>query len=144
MSEEPKSQKAPKAIWNDAETDALVTYLHSQRSKIGDGGNFRSQVYSEAATTIAKHRALGPTKTMSHCKNKWQSLKSLYNVIENYRLRTSGTHWDNEIGAGIEGKAASNVWDTYMEKKANQVMRPYRNNGWQLYPQMQETLPSGS
>ncbi|KAG2349194.1 hypothetical protein BDR05DRAFT_857996, partial [Suillus weaverae] len=66
------------AIWNDAETDALVTYLHSQRSKIGDGRNFRSQVYSEAATTIAKHRTLGPTKTMSHCKNKWQSVCYLY------------------------------------------------------------------
>jgi len=89
MSEEPKSQKAPKAIWNDAETDALVTYLHSQCSKIGDGGNFRSQVYSEAATTIANHRTLGPTKTMNQCKNKWQSVCYLYIYLTATDLKIS-------------------------------------------------------
>ncbi|KAG2066000.1 hypothetical protein BDR04DRAFT_1031207 [Suillus decipiens] len=135
---------AAKAIWNDAETDALVTYLHSQRSKIGDGGNFRPQVYTDAATAIAMHWTLGPTKVASHCKNKWQSLKSLYHVIENYCLKTSGTHWDNQIGAGIEGITASNVWDAYMEKKANHVMHPYQNAGWHNYVQMQDILPSGS
>ncbi|KAG2354505.1 hypothetical protein BDR07DRAFT_1494512 [Suillus spraguei] len=144
MSEEPKPKKAPKAIWNDTETDALITYLHSQHSKIGDGGNFRPQVYTNAATAIAKHKTLGPTKVASHCRNKWQSLKSLYHIIENYRLKTSGTHWDNEIGAGIEGIAASNVWDAYMEKKANHDMCPYQNTGWNNYGQMQDILPSGS
>ncbi|KAG2070453.1 hypothetical protein BDR04DRAFT_1018779 [Suillus decipiens] len=72
MSEEPQLKRAAKAIWNDAETDALVTYLHSQHSKIGDGGNFRPQVYTDAATAIAMHWTLGPTKVASHCKNKWQ------------------------------------------------------------------------
>ncbi|KAG1789465.1 uncharacterized protein HD556DRAFT_1529526 [Suillus plorans] len=142
--QEPRPKKAAKAVWNEAETDALITYLHSQRSKIGDGGNFRSQVYTEAATAIAPHRTLGPTKIASHCKNKWQSLKNLYHVIENYRLKTSGTHWDHQIGAGIEGKAASDVWDAYMEKKANQVMRPFRNIGWHSHVLMQDILPSGS
>ncbi|KAG2073200.1 hypothetical protein BDR04DRAFT_1011272, partial [Suillus decipiens] len=101
MSEESQPKRAAKAIWNNAETDALVTYLHSQCSKIGNGGNFRPQVYTDAATAIAMHWTLGPTKVASHCKNKWQSLKSLYHVIENYRLKTSGMHWDNQIGAGI-------------------------------------------
>ncbi|KAG0694823.1 hypothetical protein DFH29DRAFT_779146, partial [Suillus ampliporus] len=109
-----------KAIWNDAETDGLVAYLHSKQSKIGDGGNFTSAVYNDAATAIVAYKTRGPTKVGSHCKNKWQSLKNIYHVIENYRFNTSGTHWDNQIGAGIEGKAASDVWDAYMAKKVSQ------------------------
>ncbi|KAG1821081.1 uncharacterized protein BJ212DRAFT_1265841, partial [Suillus subaureus] len=141
MSQESKPKKAPKVIWNDAETDALVTYLHTECSKIGDSGIFKPQVYNDTATAIAAHLTLGPIKTGGHCKTKWQSLKTIYHVIENYHLHTSGTHWDNQIGAGIEGKAASDVWDAYMEKKANHVMCPYRNTGWTYYAQMQEIMP---
>ncbi|KAG2064033.1 hypothetical protein BDR04DRAFT_1036392 [Suillus decipiens] len=72
MSEEPQPKRAAKAIWNDVETDALITYLHSQCSKIGNGANFRPQVYTDAATAITMHQILGPTKVASHCKNKWQ------------------------------------------------------------------------
>jgi len=37
----------------------------------------------------------------------------------------SGFHWDNERGAGIEGEAAANVWNMYMEKKVRFIFFIY-------------------
>ena len=42
-------------------------------------------------------------------------MKMIYNAIKGYRSQ-SGVHWDNEKGANIEGKAAADVWMTYIQQ----------------------------
>ncbi|KAH7917262.1 hypothetical protein BV22DRAFT_980834, partial [Leucogyrophana mollusca] len=83
--------------WNNAETDALVDYLHEHRGERGDGGGFKEQTYNAAAIAIAIHRTAGPEKTGKMVLTKWNAI---FNAVEAYR-GLSGTHWDNVHGATI-------------------------------------------
>ncbi|KAG1863544.1 hypothetical protein DFJ58DRAFT_724961 [Suillus subalutaceus] len=105
----------------------------------GDGGNFTNTTFNSAATAINDNHAIqtiGPPKTARMVRTKWTSLKKIFNQIENYR-NVSGFHWDNVRGAGIEGRAAGDVWDTYVNPNSRAVMRPFRNKGWARYDNMQ-------
>ncbi|KAG0701380.1 hypothetical protein DFH29DRAFT_806325 [Suillus ampliporus] len=108
------SAKAEKASWNDAETDALLEYLISCRSKLA-GMTFKTDRFNEAAAHLhtKKLKTHGPTKTGAHCKNKWNLLKSGYNQINKY-LQKSGVHWDPVVGANIQGTAAEEAWSDYV------------------------------
>ncbi|KAG1831729.1 hypothetical protein EV424DRAFT_1314042, partial [Suillus variegatus] len=139
----PPQSKAPPAQWNDAETAALVDYLYNHRSEAEGGGNFKQQVFSSAAEYINNHEMLqstqaGPLKTAKSTRNKWTSLKNTFHAIEKYRNQT-GVHWDNETGGGIEGPSAATVWTSYT--KANNLMRPFCNKGWEHYEKMQTIIP---
>ncbi|KAG1876150.1 hypothetical protein C8R48DRAFT_553288, partial [Suillus tomentosus] len=133
--------------WNDVETVTLVDYLYDHRSEAEGAGNFKQQVLGSAAEFINNHEALqsthaGPLKTAKSTRNKWTSLKNIFHAIEKYRNQT-GVHWDNETGAGIEGTAAAAVWTSADFCQANNLMRPFRNRGWEHYEKMQTIIPLG-
>ncbi|KAG1771391.1 hypothetical protein EV702DRAFT_1202000 [Suillus placidus] len=113
-------------------------------AKAEGGGNFKKPALTSAADSInnktLKSTRAGPLKTANSVRNKWTSLKQIYNAIEKYCNQT-GVHWDNEIGAGIEGSAADAVWATYI--KANSSMHPFRTKGWEHYDKMQTIIPLG-
>ncbi|KAG2076116.1 hypothetical protein BDR04DRAFT_1149842 [Suillus decipiens] len=104
-----------KAHWQDIEVDVLLHYLIENRAVGGDGGNFTMSTFNVAAAAINADTAIqtiGPQKTA----------QKIFNQIEIY-CNISGSHWDNEQGAGIEGTAAASVWDTYVNPKG-QLLAP--------------------
>jgi hypothetical protein len=72
MAQEPP--QTGNASWNDDEVEAFIDYLHKERSRIGDAGNFKPAVYTAAAESIAGLRTHGVKKKLSHCKTKWASV----------------------------------------------------------------------
>jgi hypothetical protein len=51
------------AIWSSEETNALIDYLHENRSQAGDGGNFKTATFTAAAEAILPFLKNGPKKT---------------------------------------------------------------------------------
>ncbi|KAG2149210.1 hypothetical protein DEU56DRAFT_729644 [Suillus clintonianus] len=111
-----------RAVWTDTETDQLVQYLFNNWAQVCDTGNFKDVSYNGAAEAIAPYLQNGPMKTGEMCKTKWGSLKQTYNAIQKYRQQ-SGVHWDNDLGANIQGEGAGAVWHEYISKKVSQVHR---------------------
>ncbi|KAG2103074.1 uncharacterized protein F5147DRAFT_580616, partial [Suillus discolor] len=129
-----------KAQWEDAEVDAFLDYLISQRSKLA-GTNFKEPTCNEASLKIAGLKKSGPVKMASHCKVKWAGLKSTYNAIEKYCNR-SGCHWDRDRGASIQGEAAvESVWSEFIQASSGKSMKLFKNTGWRFYSKMEQILP---
>ena len=63
-----------RADWNEAEVDALLDFLYTEKSKNGDG-HFKMPTFNSAATSIAPLRTLGPQKTGKMCKTKWNTVR---------------------------------------------------------------------
>ncbi|KAG1848767.1 hypothetical protein DFJ58DRAFT_620815, partial [Suillus subalutaceus] len=102
--------------WQEAEVDVLLHHLIEKQAEGGDGGNFQPSTYNSAAAAINSDGAIetiGPLKMGKMVKPKWTSLKKTFHQIKIYH-NTSGFHWDNVQGAGINGPAATTIWDTYI------------------------------
>ncbi|KAG2740212.1 hypothetical protein P692DRAFT_20753665, partial [Suillus brevipes Sb2] len=134
--------KQPKAQWNEAEVDALLDYLITQKSKIA-GTTFKDEVFNEASNIIAGMGTYGSSKTGPQCKTKWALLKQTHNAIEQYHNNQSGCHWDNVNGANIQEEAAEAQWGQFLSASvANKAMRFFKNTGWRFWPKMLEILPN--
>ncbi|KAF8802644.1 hypothetical protein BYT27DRAFT_7056616, partial [Phlegmacium glaucopus] len=125
------------ANWNDAEVLALVNFLWEHRAQAGDGGTFKDTTFNAVAEHITKHWATGPPKTAKHCKTKWAEV-----TIITYKETTSGTHWDNNNGASIDGEAASSAWNNYIN--ASKIMATFWTKGWPYFDKMQDIMPNTS
>ncbi|KAG1734542.1 hypothetical protein EDD22DRAFT_787879, partial [Suillus occidentalis] len=137
--------KQPKAQWNEAEVDALLDYLITQKSKIA-GTTFKDEVFNEASNIIAGMGTYGSSKTGPQCKTKWASVCT-HNAIERYRNNRSGCHWDNVNGANIQGEAAEAQYVNMFRDLqllltfCFEAMRFFKNTGWRFWPKMLEILP---
>ncbi|KAI9573967.1 hypothetical protein HD554DRAFT_2210351 [Boletus coccyginus] len=127
--------------WSDQEVDALVQYFHKHCAETGDG-NFKEATFSASAEFLQPLHMTGKIKDAKSVRNKWGQLKAIYAAISHYRNQ-SGFHWDNENGANIQGTTASQVFDTYVAKKGNGLMKNFRNRGWKYLEQVEDILPHG-
>lgn len=50
-------------------------------------------------------------------------LKITHKMIYIYVHKTSGTHWDNTLGANIVGNAANHTWESHLTMKVCTVSR---------------------
>jgi hypothetical protein len=131
-----QSQRKEKASWSTREVTALVDYLYEHHFAAGDGGNFKSAFFNNAAEAIAPYWESGPAKSGAQCRTKWMSVSCIYrlflhppNLLEpqlkntwssiQKLQNTSGMHWDNVHGANIEGDEAEKVWNDYISQKVN-------------------------
>ncbi|KAG2344203.1 hypothetical protein BDR05DRAFT_999357 [Suillus weaverae] len=73
----------------------------------------------------------------------FKELKFVYNTIEAYHNK-SGCHWDNNCGANIEGSSTEAVWDEYVSKKTNVLLKPFKTIGWPYFSMMEQILPRHS
>ncbi|KAJ6505137.1 hypothetical protein C8R45DRAFT_1090879 [Mycena sanguinolenta] len=96
----------------------LINYLHSQRSRAGDGGNFTGTVFAEAATLMAKEcpPKKGGPKTAKSIATKWKSLG--FNVTPE----------------------SQDAWDTFI--KAHPHFRHFATSGWVHFHTVGEIVPS--
>ncbi|KAI9457695.1 hypothetical protein HD554DRAFT_2141816 [Boletus coccyginus] len=129
------------AKWSNQEVDALVQYFHEHRAEMGDG-NFKEATFSASAEFLRPLHTMGKIKDAKSVRNKWGQLKAIYAAISHY-CNQSGFHWDNENGANIQGTAASQVFDTYVAKKGNGLMKNFHNRGWKYLEQVEDILPHG-
>ncbi|KIO07570.1 hypothetical protein M404DRAFT_111114, partial [Pisolithus tinctorius Marx 270] len=135
----PKSS-GPKALWNPAEVDALIKYLHHHCFEAGDNGNFKSNLYTSAAMHISEFLTEGLPKTRDMVKNKWVShIQRIYHDIEGYCLK-SGCHWDNTCGAGVQGMFDEQVFDDCV--KVFYPSNIFINSGWQYYNLVADIIPN--
>ena len=65
----PPKQKNPESHWTDEDETTLVTFLISQGAV--PGGNYKPQVWNEAAGKMKDPPDRGAPKTASSCKSKW-------------------------------------------------------------------------
>ena len=129
------TSRPPKMNWPPNEVSTLVHYLHKHHERIGDGGNFRQDIYAAAAAHLNMiHPNPTHPKTADAVKNKWMSfvshwstfdllstpdwlllqLRKTFHDIEAYWGK-SGCHWDNEKGANIVGADAEEVFNGYVK-----------------------------
>lgn len=80
-SKEPGSPtKKPTAKWNTAETDALISFLRSESTRIGST-SYKEASFTAAADHIRHLHTDGAVKTAAHCRTKWSSVSFLYSMI---------------------------------------------------------------
>jgi hypothetical protein len=84
MPSKPKEPGSPSkkatAKWNNAETEALISFLRSESDRIG-ATSFKEVTFTNAANHIKSHHTDGPVKTAVHCRTKWTSVSSVINGI---------------------------------------------------------------
>ncbi|KAF8811320.1 hypothetical protein BYT27DRAFT_7090095, partial [Phlegmacium glaucopus] len=131
-----------KASWNEKEVEALVNYLWEHRAESGDGGTFKDMTFNAIPGCIADLLTSGPAKTAKQCKTKYNLLKATFRMIITYKDTTSGTHWDGQKGANIEGDAAVSAWNNYIN--ASKLISPFRNKGWPYFENFQDIIPNAS
>jgi hypothetical protein len=76
---------APKAVWNDIETQELINFLHEKRSE-PEGGAFKMPTFNAAAKHIAQHLTQGPVKTGAMCKTKWNGVSNKFHCLLFHRF----------------------------------------------------------
>ncbi|KIM59452.1 hypothetical protein SCLCIDRAFT_9936 [Scleroderma citrinum Foug A] len=108
--------------WPPNEVSTLVHYLHKHGERIGDGSNFRQDIYAAAAAHLNMiHPNPTHPKTADAVKNKWMSFK----------------------GANIVGADAEEVFNGYA-KEQHPLIRHFKNSGWELYTFLQDILENDS
>ncbi|KAG1809208.1 hypothetical protein EV424DRAFT_1350097 [Suillus variegatus] len=132
------SRKAA-AIWTKEEETALLESLLGALSSSGDGG-FKAPAFNAAAEDLKKKfpDQRGSVKTGTVCKNKWTSLKTLYNAVVDIK-NTSGFTWSDENGAGIALKD-DDVWVRYI--KHHPTTKPFRTKGFSHLALMEQLVSS--
>lgn len=71
--------KKPTAKWNNAEIEALISFLREESDRIG-GTSFREASFTAAANHIKDLHTDGAVKTASHCRNKWTSVSLVHYI----------------------------------------------------------------
>jgi len=65
------------AKWNTQETEALISFLHSETDRLGNT-SFKDTTFTAAANHIKDFHTDGPIKTAAHCKTKWQGVSDIF------------------------------------------------------------------
>ncbi|KAI6015978.1 hypothetical protein EDC04DRAFT_2577884, partial [Pisolithus marmoratus] len=132
----PPKAAAPKAQWHDEEVRALIKFLYDHWGQAGNNGNFKSSTYHVAAEHITLLLKDGPPKTHAAVKNKWTGY--IYWDIEQYQAMRSGTHWDHQHGANVQGKDSEQVFMDFV--KDHPLMCPFKTTGWEFYPLVEQII----
>ncbi|KIM59386.1 hypothetical protein SCLCIDRAFT_126249 [Scleroderma citrinum Foug A] len=125
------ASRPPKTNWPPNEVSTLVHYLHKHHERIGDGGNFRRDIYAAAAAHL---NMIHPNPT--HLKAA-DTLRKTFHDIEAYQGKL-GCHWDNEKGANVVGTDVEEVFNGYV--KEHPLICHFKNSGWEFYTFLQDIL----
>lgn len=78
---QPQTSGTTATVWTEKETDALMEYLCTAKSKMGDSGTFKKQVFQAAAEHIKPLHTTGSAKTGTSCKTKYSSVSNFFNQV---------------------------------------------------------------
>ncbi|KAJ4464873.1 hypothetical protein C8J55DRAFT_566581 [Lentinula edodes] len=140
--------KKDQVDWKNSpgDVEALVRLLHSQRSRVGQGGNFDSTVYNEAAKHL---EARGPpshgvAKTAVSIKKYYSStLRKLHTdilaVLQKTYTGASGWTYSHEGGFNVVS-ATEDAWRNFVS--VHKQFKPFKTSGWPLWELMHEIVPT--
>ncbi|KAJ4477910.1 hypothetical protein C8J55DRAFT_561479 [Lentinula edodes] len=123
------------------DVEALVRFLHSQRSQVGQGGNFDNTVYNEAAKHI---EARGPpghgvAKTAVSIKKYYNSTAYILAVFQETYTGASGWTYSHEGGFYVVS-ATEDAWRNFVS--VHKQFKPFKTSGWPLWELMYEIVPT--
>ncbi|KAJ3926908.1 MAG: hypothetical protein NXY57DRAFT_1109700 [Lentinula lateritia] len=138
--------KKDQVDWKNSpgDVEALVRFLHSQRSRVGQGGNFDSTVYNEAAKHL---EACGPpshgvAKTAVSIKKYYSStLRKLHTdilaVLQKTYTGASGWTYTHEGGFNVVS-ATEDAWRNFVS--VHKQFKPFKTSGWPLWELIHEIV----
>ncbi|KAJ7196895.1 hypothetical protein B0H12DRAFT_1245175 [Mycena haematopus] len=123
----------------------VLQFLHSQRSRIGDGGNFDTTVMNEAAAYMAEKwppRAGGP-KTAKSIMTKWKTARKLHEYILQAKQKrypgASGWTYTDELGFNVT-EDDREAWKNFA--RGHPHFKPFATCGWIHFKTVDEIIPS--
>jgi len=80
-----QEEDAKAAFWTEDDEDEFVAFLGDEKiqGKRGDGGTFKSAVWTAAAEHMKQFTTKGGVKTSDACKSKWTRVRQLYSLLFN-------------------------------------------------------------
>ncbi|KIJ63719.1 hypothetical protein HYDPIDRAFT_45842, partial [Hydnomerulius pinastri MD-312] len=97
------------ASWSPAEVIVLIDKVIAQKSKAGNGQNFRPAVWSLITSCKGlANPAKGGPKTGKACKEKWKRLRTTFYAVD-HLTHASGFAYSEALGANI-GVENESVW----------------------------------
>ncbi|KAJ7306846.1 hypothetical protein DFH08DRAFT_661545, partial [Mycena albidolilacea] len=108
-------------------------FLHSQKSRAGQGENFDKTVFSEAAAYMAKEfppKAGGP-KTANSIADKWKAVR--------VRAGASGWTYTDEGGFNVTDDNRD-AWHDFV--KAHPHFKNFATRGWAHFQVIDDIVPS--
>ncbi|KAJ7636171.1 hypothetical protein B0H17DRAFT_858437, partial [Mycena rosella] len=127
------------AAWPIRDERVMLKYFVKHKSTAGDGCSFKLQQYNAVVPLVNAVTTHGGPKTAKSCKNKFNSLKRIFRLIQDIQ-KQFGFHWDNETGANID-VASADAWSAYVKRVGNDV-KPFRNKGWAHLSLMEQMMPA--
>ncbi|KAJ7248080.1 hypothetical protein C8J57DRAFT_1358697 [Mycena rebaudengoi] len=127
------------------DVERLVDFLHEQRSRVGQGGNFDDTVMNEAAVHMESFGApmKGDVKTAASCSSKWIALRKLHDYILAAIQKTypgiSGWTYTHQDGFNVTDETMP-AWRNFAN--AHRHFKPFANEGWPHFDKVHEILPT--
>ncbi|KAJ7843190.1 hypothetical protein B0H14DRAFT_3456293 [Mycena olivaceomarginata] len=123
----------------------LLKFLHAQRSRCGEGGNWDKTVLNEAAAHMLKlgPPAKGGPKTANSIGNKWKDICKLHEYILQAKQKVypgmSGWTYTDEHGFNVtdENRDALNDFS-----RAHPHFKLFATSGWAHFTIVDEIMPS--
>ncbi|KAJ7446166.1 hypothetical protein B0H11DRAFT_2248994 [Mycena galericulata] len=122
-----------------------LQFLHDQRSRVGNGGNFDKTVFNEAAKHMADKwppQAGGP-KTADSIMGKWKEARKLHDYILQAKQKrypgASGWTYTDELGFNVTDNDRD-AWKNF--SKAHPHFKPFATRGWIHFKTVDEIIPS--
>ncbi|KAJ7773718.1 hypothetical protein DFH07DRAFT_990330 [Mycena maculata] len=122
-----------------------LQFLHEQRSRIGDGGNFDKTVFNEAAAYMAEKwpPKSGGAKTEKSIRTKWKAARKLHEQI----LQAKQKRYPGALGWTYTDEHGFNVTDSDRDawnnfSKAHPHFKPFATCGWIHFQVVDEIIPS--
>ncbi|KAJ7502102.1 hypothetical protein B0H11DRAFT_1661708, partial [Mycena galericulata] len=123
----------------------LLEFLHEQRSRAGDGGNFDKTVMNEAAAHMASKwpPKKGGPKTAGSIATKWKATRKRYDQILQAKQKTypgaSGWTYTDELGFNVTDDDQE-AWSNFA--KAHPHFKPFATHGWPHFTTVDDIVPS--
>ncbi|KAF7358898.1 putative transposase [Mycena sanguinolenta] len=134
---DPPSSKKENASYTSADQLKMMNALEARRAECGDGGHFKMSTFNDVAALL-NPPAQGAPKTGKSVKNKYGTLKSLWDEVIKINNNSGWPPFDKELGANITPERAS-VWNDWVAK--NPKAKPFRNAGFEFYDQFNAIIP---
>ncbi|KAJ6594784.1 hypothetical protein B0H19DRAFT_1225805 [Mycena capillaripes] len=130
---------------NPEDLTNVLQFLHSQKSRAGQGGNFDKTVFSEAAAYMAKEfpPKTGGPKTANSIADKWKACKKLHEHFLKIKQRVyvgaSGWTYTDEGGFNVTDDTRD-AWHNFV--KAHPHFKNFATHGWPHFQVVDEIVPS--
>ncbi|KAJ7182313.1 hypothetical protein C8R43DRAFT_940469 [Mycena crocata] len=148
---------------NPEDVTHVLDFLHKQRSRVGQGGNFDKTVFNEAAEYMAREwpPKKGGPKTASAIMSKYKAVRVLASrqpsrrdgcpsqmrKLHEYILQAlqkvypgaSGWTYTHEHGFNVKDED-QDAWNNFA--KAHSHFKPFATQGWVHFQKMDEIIPS--